>query len=133
MTGVRQSERHMTNEELYSKTGQIPISKEICIRQLKFTGHCIRMNNDEPANIYVLYMSKIKSSGRKGRPKRTYSEQIAKHIFDDIQEIDKDQLNAEIIRYAEDKPKWKALIGGQIQQSRSSITSVMNAPDELAR
>ena len=36
--------------------------KFIRARQLKFTGHCLRMAADEPAHRFVLYESKVKSS-----------------------------------------------------------------------
>jgi hypothetical protein len=75
MMGYNQSETHMTNEQLYEKTKQRPISKEIQRRQLKFNGHCIRINVDQPANTYVFYASNPNSASarRKGVHSRTKS------------------------------------------------------------
>ena len=85
MLGVRQSETHMTNEELYSKTGQRPISQKIRRQQLQFNGHCLRMDLSEPANTYVLYTSEIKaSSGRRGQLRTTYLNQIAEYVLKDM-------------------------------------------------
>ncbi|CAF0990737.1 unnamed protein product [Brachionus calyciflorus] len=47
--GVKQSETHMTNEELYRKVKQRPIIEEIRKRQLKLVGHCLRIPPGEPA------------------------------------------------------------------------------------
>ena len=54
MLGIRQSEAHMKNDELYKITKQRPIKSLIRERQLKFIGHCLRMPSEEPANIYAL-------------------------------------------------------------------------------
>ena len=70
MLGIRQSEAHMTNERLYALTGQRPISESIRVRQLTFTGHCLRMDSSEPANIFALYTSDIMPAHRRGAPKR---------------------------------------------------------------
>ena len=52
--GVRQAEVHMTNNELYEKVSQRPIRDQIRERQLKFTGHCLRMDKEELPNIEEL-------------------------------------------------------------------------------
>ena len=46
MLGIKQSRDHLTNQSLY----QVPRRETIHERQLKFTGHYIRMPTDEPAN-----------------------------------------------------------------------------------
>ena len=47
--GIQQSRNHVTNQSLYQITDQVKIRE----RQLKFTGHCIRMPTDEPALLSV--------------------------------------------------------------------------------
>ena len=102
------------------------------------------MDPSEPANIYVLYQSKIKkSSGRLGRPRTTYLDQIAKHIFKDRQIDDKKAARDQIFKYASDKSEWQKVIDGNISQlgqptsrkvsSTSTTYSVVNASDNLAR
>ena len=77
MLGISQSEAHMTNSRLYKLTGERPITAVIRERQLQFIGHCLRMPRDEPANIYALYTSEIATTHRRGRPNRTYLDQVA--------------------------------------------------------
>ena len=60
MLGIKQSRDHVTNESLYHPTSQVPVGE----RKLKFTGHFIRMPTNEPANCFVIYESKIRSSLR---------------------------------------------------------------------
>ena len=78
---TKQSRDHVTNQSLYQLTGQVPLRQTICERQLKFTGHCIRMPTDEPANRFVIYESRIKSSLRPGAPRTTYLNHISSHIL----------------------------------------------------
>ena len=69
MLGIKQSRDHVTNETLHHLTGQVPLRE----RQLKFTGHCIRMPTYEPANRFLSYESKTKSSLRPDVPKKKYN------------------------------------------------------------
>ena len=80
MLGIKQSRDHVTKQSMYQLTGQEPIRE----RQLKFTGHCIRMPKDEPANQFVIYESMIESSFRRGAPKTTYLNQISSHILQSV-------------------------------------------------
>ena len=76
MLGIKQSQN---NDNLYILTGQATL----CERQLKFTGHCIRMvmSTDEPDNIFVISESKIKSSLRPDAPRTTYLNQMSSYIL----------------------------------------------------
>jgi hypothetical protein len=103
MFGIRQSEVHMTNKELYAFTEQQETSKEIRRRQLKFIGHILRMPTNEPANTYALYKSEIKTSNRKGRPRYSYLDQISTALTGD-QKIKMDAK--EIAELAMDKNGW---------------------------
>ena len=51
---VREAEVHMKNNELYKKVSQRPIRDQIRERQIKFTGHCLRMDKEELPNIQHL-------------------------------------------------------------------------------
>ena len=53
MLGIRESDIHMRNEELYKKCAQHPIRELVRERQLKFIGHCLRMDKEEYTNIYA--------------------------------------------------------------------------------
>ena len=52
-------------------------------RQLQFAGHCLQMPKGEPANIYVIYQSKIKQSNRHWYPGLAYLNQISKYLSND--------------------------------------------------
>ena len=84
-----------------------PISGTIHEHQLQFTGHCLRMPKDEPANIYVIYQSKIRRSNRRGNPGLTYLDQISKYLSTDKTV----RFSAEeIANYAKDKQLWNLSI-----------------------
>ena len=82
---IDQSEDHTRNDQLYKLVDQPPISDTVRKRQLQFVGHCLRMDPEEPANIYALYISKIKikETVKRGRPISTYYGQIARHLCPD--------------------------------------------------
>ena len=102
MLGVRQSDDHMTNDELYKKSAQRPIRELIRERQLKFIGHCLRMDREEPANIYALYKSEV-GQNPVGRPRETYLDQISRYVTTDKRV----KLSGEeIARKARDKSEW---------------------------
>jgi hypothetical protein len=103
---IKQSETHMTNEQLYKEANAKPISLTIRDRQLQFTGHCLRMPADEPSNILALYPTSSTSACSREGP---YVTQIAKYICTFKKS---DQLNAtEITKYAKDKAEWFKIIG----------------------
>ena len=108
MLGIKQKEAHMTNDALYNKLNAIPISKTIELRQMSFTGHCLRMPDDEPANIYVLYESKVKATNRRGKHRQTYIQQIGTIMCHGTKQL---EVNAaEIIKAAKKDGGefWKA-------------------------
>ena len=53
ISGIKQA--HTKNDQLYKKVLQRPIRDQIRVRKLKFTGHILRMNKEEQANIHILY------------------------------------------------------------------------------
>ena len=106
MLDIRQSDVHMTNQELYRRVGAINISSQVKARQLQFTGHCLRMPIDEPANIYALYSSRI-ANRRDAKTAHSYVDQIANHLCKDKQlKITAD----EITRYAQDRLQWSSFV-----------------------
>ena len=66
MLGITRSDTHMSNDTLYSIINADPIRTTINQRQMSFTGHCLRMETDEPDNMYVLYESKVNPTNRPG-------------------------------------------------------------------
>jgi hypothetical protein len=107
MLDINQADEHLTNKELYRITGQRPISETIRLRQLQFTGHCLRMPPDEPANIYSIYKSNTRDVGKRGRPDKIYLDQIAEYLSESVG----GKPNAdEITKWAKTKEFWKKLV-----------------------
>ena len=77
---------------MFHITGQVTIRE----RQLKFTGNCIRMPTVEPANQFVIYESRFRSSLQPEAPMITYL--IHLHIL-----IENFWLYKNIRNYTEDK------------------------------
>ena len=105
MLDIKQSRDHVTNQSLYHLTGQAPLCETIRERQLKFTGHCIRMPTDEPANRFVIYESKIRASLRSGAPRTTYLHQISSHILPGEKALEANEIR----KMAVNKSKWSQL------------------------
>ena len=114
MFEIRQSESHMTNKK-YEKASARPISATIRERQLQFTGHCLRMPTDEPANMYVLYSSNVADTHRRGRGRQTYTDQVSAYLCRD-KKIG--FCAAEIAAYAKDKSTWRKLVSAPYQPDR---------------
>ena len=113
MLGIRQSDVHMRNEELYKKCAQRPIRELVRERQLKFIGHCLRMDKEEYTNIDALYKSDV-GQNPVGRPKETYFDQISKYVSADK----RTKLTGdEIARKARDKSEWYRVVA-PIQPAR---------------
>ena len=106
---IRQSDDHVSNDDLYSRVKQRPIRDIIRERQLRFIGHCLRMKEDEPARIFALYKSNMGKNPPGNR--LTYRSQISKYISKHISNDKKEILEAEeIARYAKDKESWKRIV-----------------------
>ena len=109
--GINQSEDHVANEELYKRTNRHPVKATIRERQLRFVGHCLRMQSDEPTHIYALYTRKERATEiqtrRQGRPKRNYYDQIADYICD-IKGLK--PTPTEIVKAAQDRSNWRKIV-----------------------
>ena len=107
MLGISQAEIWITNTDLYHVADEHPISETIRQRQLQFTEHCLHMPKDEPANIYVIYQSKIRRSKCHENPGLTNLDQISKCMSTDKTV----RFSAEeIANYAKDKQLWNLSI-----------------------
>lgn len=60
--GIRQSDAHMKNNELYKKCAQRPLHQLLREQQLKFIGHFHQMDQEEHVNIYALYKSEARQN-----------------------------------------------------------------------
>lgn len=114
--GIIQSESHTSNEELYELTRARPISDIIRERQLKFTGHCLRIEDDnDPAKVYALYTTQLAESDKRRRGTRSYLDQISAYLCSDR----KMKFSAvKITEYAMDKKTWNNFVAAPRQCDR---------------
>ena len=105
MLKIKHTDR-ISNEEIYKRLGQKPISKMIIKRQLTWVGHMLRRTQEEPIRKYALYEpSEILGKAKIGRPTTTYS----KHIANIINSAVRLSPN-EIERAAQDRESLKKLV-----------------------
>ena len=103
MLGINQKQDHVSNEDLYKRVRQEPISDTIDLRQIQFTGHCLRMATDEPVHRFLFYESNIKDRLRQGKPRKTYRQQISALIAPGVPTLSSEEIQA----YAKDRNVWK--------------------------
>jgi hypothetical protein len=116
MLGIKQKTDRLTNVELYKRVGhQRPVHEIVRERQLRFTGHCLRLPAEEPANLYMLYEYKNNTKPKLGRPRHTFMKQISNHL---TRKAGPSLSVEEIIRYAKNKSDWKLLIAAPNQPVR---------------
>ena len=89
--------------DLYHMADEHQVSEMIWEAQLQFTEYCVCMPKDEPANIYILYQSKIRQSNLHRNPGLTYFNQISKYLSTDKTVRFSDE---EIANYDKDKQLW---------------------------
>ena len=93
----------MSNNAVYEKSKQIPWSKIINVRRLRFLGHICRLNERTPIRISLKYaMDKYKK--KVGRPKTTWLKIVEEQL---------NELNVkleDIFKTANDREKWRQLI-----------------------
>ena len=102
MLGIKRLDR-VTNQQVYQTTSTSPLMRTVTLRQLKFLGHILRMKNNEPVNIYALYLPPHGKRSRGGQ-RTLFVKSILKKI--DPTGV----LTAQdIIRDAQSKEGWRRL------------------------
>ena len=102
MLGIKRLDR-VTNQQVYQTTSTSPLMRTVTLRQLKFLGHILRMKNNEPVNIYALYLPPHGKRSRGGQ-RMSFVKSILKKI--DPTGV----LTAQdIIRDAQSKDGWRRL------------------------
>jgi hypothetical protein len=87
--------------ELYKRVGRPrPVHEIVRERQLRFTGHCLRLQAEEPANLYMLFEYKINTKPKLGRPRHTFMKQISNYLTRDVGPSLRVE---EIVRYAQEQ------------------------------
>ena len=102
MLGIKRLDK-VTNHRIYEITSSSPLMKTVSLRQLKFLGHILRMDNKEPANIYALYLP---PHGK--RPQGGQRLSLVKAILKSIDPTG--VLTAQdVIRAAQNRDGWRRL------------------------
>jgi hypothetical protein len=72
---------HVTNDDIYKRTDQLPFSDKIKRRQLTWVGHILRRDIEEPVRKYALYKpSEQLSSTKRGRKAIDFTTYVANII-----------------------------------------------------
>jgi hypothetical protein len=102
MLGIRRLDK-VSNDRIYALTGSTQLMQTVISRQLKFLGHILRMDKEEPANTYALYEP---PHGKRppGRQRRSFSRQVQEWI-DPNNNFSED----DITRTAQDRAGWRRL------------------------
>jgi len=105
MLNIKRVDR-VPNATVYNLTGTTPLIGRVRTRQLKFLGHVLRMNDDEPVREYALYVPS--HGGRKpGRPRTLYLKYIQQLIGDGEGIV---LLPNDIINLAQDRNRWRQIV-----------------------
>ena len=96
---------NITNDEIYKRTQQIPLSNKVLQRQLTWIGHMIRRDSDEPIRIYGLYEPKTEiGKTKRGRPAESYASYIA-GLISKVVKLSSEEIEAA----AQQRDQWKSL------------------------
>ena len=105
MMGIKHTDR-VTNEEIYKRTHQMPLSSKVLQRQLTWIGHMLRREGEEPIRIYGLYEPDNElGKTKRGRPAESYANYIAGQISKAVK-----LSNVEIEAAAQRRDQWKKLV-----------------------
>ena len=82
------------------------------------------MPTDEPANRFVIYESKIRSSLRQGAPRTTYLHQISYHILPGEKTLEANEIR----KLAMKKSTWSQLL--VVSKKKSLRTDLLSRNDD---
>ena len=95
---------HVSNEEVYDRTGTVPLSQSVKARQIRFLGHCLRRPQGDLISKYALYRP-THGKPRPGGRKILFHEYDAKLINPE----NPPPLPHEIRTLAQDRKAWKRM------------------------
>jgi len=79
--GIKRIAR-VRNEAIYEQSKMAPVTRLVRARQLRYLGHVLRLNDNEPAKIFALY-TPSHSKRKRGRPKQSFINYAASLISDE--------------------------------------------------
>jgi len=93
---------HVTNMEVLSRTGQRRLQDIVAERQLRMSGHIIRMPLGRPAN-HAMPWTPRGSGRRRGRPTKTWRSTFKEDLVD--REVDWNSVRA----VATNRSRWRTI------------------------
>jgi hypothetical protein len=105
--GVKRLDK-VSNNEIYERVKQIPLSVTLGERQLTWIGHMLRRNENELIRKYALYgPDQLGGDAKIGKPKLTYIKEIQRQLNPGLKENEIKLEAKEIVKMAQDREKWK--------------------------
>ena len=105
---VKRTDR-IPNNQILEQTKQVDLYETVKLRQLKFIGHLLRMQKDEPCHIYALYEPSNMGHRNRGRQPMNYRKYIASILGDEALQA------KQIEEYASNREEWKKLVAVRIK------------------
>ena len=96
---------HVSNERVYTITNTVPLINSVRSRQLRFLGHILRMQEDEPCRRYALY-TPLHGKRRPGRQRTSYLSYAQKLLGD----FDNLLLPDAITTLASNRSTWRNFV-----------------------
>ena len=98
----------ISNNEIYERVKQIPLSVTLGKRQLTWIGHMLRRNDNELIKKYALYgPDQLDGDAKIGKPKLTYIKEVQRQLNPGLKENEIKLEAKEIVKMAQDREKWK--------------------------
>ena len=96
---------HVTNAEIYERSGMRPLTCLVRERQLGYLGHILRRDDNEPSKTFALYEL---AHGRRplGRPKLSYTRYVAGLISNEPEYHTRESIST----LAQDRKKWRGIV-----------------------
>ena len=122
----------ITNESLYAKTGEVPISLTILEARWRLFGHILRQNIETPANKAMIRYFKPEARKRKGRPKTS----IVSTLKQDLKKLSEtkwaNKLNSlsdleHLRQVAQNRKQWKQIISTLYRSSQAEASDDISA------
>lgn len=105
--GIKRLDK-VSNNEIYERVKQIPLSVTLGERQLTWIGHMLRRNDNELIKKYALYgPDQLDGDAKIGKPKLTYIKEVQRQLNPGLKENEIKLEAKEIVKMAQDREKWK--------------------------
>ena len=103
----------ISNDIIYERTGQQPLTRLVQELQLSWVGHALRRDANDPSKIVVLYEPAVRHGATKlGAHRLTYKKYIASILTSTPDDLSVKQIES----LASDKKKWKRFVADRLNR-----------------